>query len=87
MVRQHDWDRDLEDFPIRAEGVASFLRSCRRPRAAEWVLALGTELERARKEVFDLRVQVNRIASELDKLRGSKESLSQIPHTNKSEWE
>jgi hypothetical protein len=82
----HDWNRDMEPLPIKAAGVASFLRSCGRPRAAAWAAELGTELEKARAEIFNLRVDNNRLASKLARLTGG-ESFSQIPHSNKSEWE
>jgi hypothetical protein len=43
-------------------------------------------LEKARAEIFHLRVDNNRLASKLARLTGG-ESFSQIPHSNKSEWE
>lgn len=85
-MRQHDWEKDMEPLPIKAAGVASFLRSSGRPRAAEWARTLGEELERARKEVFDLRTKVGKLSSELAELRGVKFE-PYIPHSNKSEWE
>lgn len=87
MAPGHDWHRDMEPLPIKAAGVASFLRSCKRPRAAAWALSLGEELERARKEIFNLRVDNNRLAAKLARYEKPSETLSQIPYSNKSEWE
>ncbi len=85
----HDWHRDMEPLPIKAAGVASFLRSSGRPRAAEWVQELGGNYEAANKTIFELRTQVNELLSRLAKYEPRKQGdgLSQIPHTNKSEWE
>ena len=86
MAPGHDWHRDMEPLPIKAAGVASFLRSCKRPRAAAWALSLGEELERARKEIFELRTQVGKLSGQLAELRGVKWE-PHIPHSNKSELE
>lgn len=86
MVRQHDWHRDMEPLPIKAAGVASFLRSCGRPRAAAWAAELGEELEKARKEIYELRLRTNELSAKLNRLNGVK-GLSQIPHSHKSDCE
>lgn len=86
MVHQHDWNRDMEPLPIKAAGVASFLRSSGRPRAAAWALALGEDLEKARKEIYELRMKNAKLSTELAELRGVKFE-PYIPHSNRSQWE
>lgn len=87
MSPRHDWSRDMEPLPIKAAGVASFLRSCGRPRAAAWAAELGTALEEARKKIFDLEMENSRLAARLHKHEPVQGLEPRVPHNNRSNCE
>ena len=87
MSPRHDWSRDMEPLPIRAAGVASFLRSCGRPRAAAWVAELGEALEKARAQLFELQMENSKLAARLHTHEPVQGLEPRMPTDNRSHCE